>query len=66
MKNKVKLFRMKQGLSQVELAKKVQLTRQTISLIESQGYNPSLKVCLNIANALDTTLDKLFNPKYFD
>ncbi|MBT9672680.1 helix-turn-helix domain-containing protein [Secundilactobacillus kimchicus] len=65
MQNRVKQHRMAKGLSQIELARKVNLTRQTISLLEAQNYNPSLKVCLAIATALTSNLDTLFNPKYF-
>ncbi|ARO02261.1 MULTISPECIES: helix-turn-helix transcriptional regulator [Lactobacillaceae] len=65
MDNKIREYRKKKNLSQAELAEKVGLARQTVSLLENKSYNPSLKVCLNIANVLDTTLDSLFNPKSF-
>lgn len=65
MDNKIREYRKKKNLSQAELAEKVGLARQTVSLLENKSYNPSLKVCLNIANVLDTTLDNLFNPKSF-
>lgn len=47
-------------MTQQDLAKKVNVTRQTIGLIEKGEYNPSLKLCLNIAYALGKTLDDLF------
>lgn len=60
-KNKVKIRRIEIGnLTQGELAKLVGVTRQTINLIESNKYNPTIKICLLIANALKTTIDKLF------
>lgn len=65
MDNKIREYRKKKNLSQAELAEEVGLARQTVGLLENKSYNPSLKVCLNIANVLDTTLDSLFNPKYF-
>lgn len=65
MDNKIREYRKKKNLSQAELAEEVGLARQTVGLLENKSYNPSLKVCLNIANALDTTLDSLFNPKSF-
>ena len=43
-----------------ELAELVQATRQTIGLIENGKYNPSLALCLKIAQSLDKTLDQLF------
>ncbi|TLQ14592.1 helix-turn-helix transcriptional regulator [Lentilactobacillus parafarraginis] len=65
MNNKVREYRIKVGMTQRELAIKVGLTRQTIGLIENDNYNPSLRVCLNIADTLEESLDALFNPKYF-
>lgn len=47
-------------LTQQELAFKVGVTRQTISLIEKGKYNPSLKLCLAICYAVDQTLDEIF------
>lgn len=58
--NKVKLSRMEKGLTQKELAQAVNVTRQTIGLIEAGQYNPSLKLCIDIAKSLDKTLDQLF------
>ena len=58
--NRIKLARVAKGLNQQELAEKVDVTRQTIGLIESGNYNPTLKLCLKIAKALDKKLDDLF------
>jgi len=57
---KLKLARVEKGLSQQDLADLVGATRQTIGLIEKGKYNPSLKLCINIAKALDRTLNDLF------
>jgi len=57
---KLKLARIEKGLSQQELADLVGATRQTIGLIEKGKYNPSLKLCLNIARTLNKTLNDLF------
>ena len=44
MKNlKLKFARMEKRLSQIELAEKVGVTRQTIGMMEAGDYNPSLK-----------------------
>lgn len=58
--NRVKVARMEQGLSQEELALSVEVTRQTIGLIETGNYNPSLNLCLRIARRLGKGLDDLF------
>jgi len=56
----LKLARVEKNLSQQELADRVHATRQTIGLIENGKYNPTLKLCIRIAKALDRTLDQLF------
>lgn len=60
MKNKVKVSRVQKDLTQQQLAEKVGITRQTISLIEKGEYNPTLKLCLNICYAVNKTLDEVF------
>ena len=61
MKNKrLKIARIEKDLSQEELAKAVGVTRQTIGLIESGSYNPTLKLCIDICRATGKTLNDLF------
>jgi putative transcriptional regulator len=57
---KLKIARVQKGLSQQELADLCELTRQTIGLIEKGKYNPSLSLCVKIANVLNVTLNDLF------
>ncbi|HCM90325.1 MULTISPECIES: helix-turn-helix transcriptional regulator [Vagococcus] len=58
--NRVKKFRTEKKLSQLELAKRVGVARQTINLIENGKYNPSLDLCIKLAKELDTDLNSLF------
>lgn len=58
--NNVKKIRKDKKISQSELAKRTGITRQTISLIEVGKYNPSLKLCIELAEELDTDLNSLF------
>ncbi|MFL0575033.1 MULTISPECIES: helix-turn-helix transcriptional regulator [Priestia] len=60
MVNRIKIARIEKNLTQKDLASKVNVTRQTIGLIEAGKYNPSLKLCIDIAKTLDKTLDELF------
>lgn len=61
MKNKkLKMARLELDLSQAELAKRIGVTRQTIGLIESGDYNPTLNLCIAICKVLNKTLDQLF------
>lgn len=59
-KNRVKLARVENDLTQAQLAERAGITRQTIGLIEAGRFNPSLKLCMAIAKALNKTLDDLF------
>ena len=49
---RMKNARNEAGLSQTDLAERVGATRQTIGLIEAGKYNPSLKLCKAICQAL--------------
>ncbi|TRM11763.1 helix-turn-helix transcriptional regulator [Lentibacillus cibarius] len=60
MKNNLKVARVQADLTQQQLAEKTGVTRQTISLIEKEKYNPTLKLCLNICYAVNKTLDDVF------
>lgn len=60
--NRLKLARVESGLTQTQLADRVEVTRQTIGLIEAGGYNPTLNLCLRLADVTGKTLDELFWP----
>ena len=57
---KLKMARLENDMNQAQLAERVGVTRQTISLIESGRYNPTLNLCISICRALGKTLDDLF------
>lgn len=57
---RMKIARVEKDLSQDQLAVQVGVTRQTISMIESGKFNPSLQLCIAICRALDRTLNDLF------
>lgn len=60
MKNKIKEYRQKIGLTQEELARKAGVRRETIVFLEQGKYNPSLELAHNVAEALDKKIDELF------
>lgn len=61
MKNKkLKVARVEMDMSQEDLANAVGVTRQTIGLIESGNYNPTLNLCIAICKALNKSLNDLF------
>jgi len=63
LENNVKLFRTSQNLTQEQLSKKVNCTRQTINSIEKNRYNPSLELALVIARVLECDVNELFKLK---
>lgn len=60
MMNRLVEYRKKCGISQLELSRKVGVSRQTINLIENNKYNPSLKLCISICLTLGVTLNNIF------
>jgi len=58
--NHIKEYRAKYNLTQEELANKVKVRRETIVFLEKGKYNPSLQLAHDIAKALKTTIDDLF------
>ncbi len=61
MKNlKMKSARAAMDLSQDELAKRCNVSRQTINAIEKGDYNPTINLCIAICRELHKTLDELF------
>lgn len=57
---RMKAARVACGMSQSDLAEAVNVTRQTIGLIEAGGYNPTLNLCRSICKTLGVTLNDLF------
>ena len=53
------------GHSQLELAKDIGVSRQTINMIENDKYNPTLELCLNLAAASKLTLTVFFGKNDF-
>ena len=56
----MKIARIEKDLSQEQLADKIGVTRQTIGMVESGDYNPTLNLCIQICKELGKTLDDLF------
>jgi putative transcriptional regulator len=58
--NLVRQHRLLGGMTQQELADRVGVTRQTILSIEWRKYTPSVALALGLAEALDVTVEALF------
>ncbi|PST73171.1 hypothetical protein AEH57_00680 [Lactococcus garvieae] len=64
--NNIKKYRENCGQSQEIVAKNIGITRQTLSLIELNKYNPTLKLCIMIARYFGTDLNALFWRKEYE
>jgi len=60
MNNRIKEFRARFGLTQQELADKVQVRRETIVFLEQNKYNPSLMLAYHLSRVFDVTIEELF------
>jgi putative transcriptional regulator len=60
MQTRIKEYRARLSITQVDLAKQVGVRRETIVFLEQGKYNPSLRLAHNIANVLHTRIDDLF------
>ncbi|WOF16857.1 helix-turn-helix transcriptional regulator [Methanoplanus sp. FWC-SCC4] len=60
MKNKIKVFRAINDMTQEDLAKEVGVTRQTILAIEKGKYDPSLSLAFKISRIFGVNLEEVF------
>jgi putative transcriptional regulator len=58
--NRLKEIRLQKELTQESLADAVGVTRQTIIAVEKSKFVPSVKLALELAQALDTSFEDLF------
>lgn len=63
LKNNLKKIRKEKGLSQMQLAEMVGVSRNTISSIETGQFNPTAKLALILCIALDKKFEEIF---YFE
>ena len=62
--NTVNTLRMEKGITQEELAEKIQVSRQTIIAIEKGNYTPSVLLALKISKFFDMPLEQIFKMTY--
>ena len=60
MKNRIEEIRNAKGIRQEELAKKLGVSRQTISSLENGRYNPSILLARKIAKYFGMTIEEVF------
>lgn len=60
MNNRIKELRARFNLTQLELAQKVGVRRETIVFLEKGKYNPSLKLAYDISKVFECTIEEVF------
>lgn len=60
MKNRLEEIRSSRDIKQDELAKILEVSRQTISSLENGKYNPSIILAFKIARYFDMTIEEIF------
>ena len=60
MTTRLKEHRARLNLTQADLAKLVNVRRETISSLEKGKYNPSLKLAMDIAKIFGVSVEELF------
>ncbi len=57
---RLKQYRLLKEMTQEQLAVKVGVRRETIMRLEKAQYNPSLKLAVDIARAVDAPIEEIF------
>ncbi len=59
-RNTIRELRTDRGMTQQELADRIEMTRQTVNAIEGDKYSPSLEVAFRIALVFGVPLEQVF------
>lgn len=60
MKNKLEEIRKERGITQEDLAKILEVSRQTVGSLENGRYNPSIILAFKIARYFDMAIEDIF------
>jgi len=60
MNNRIKELRARYDLTQIDLARKVGVRRETIVFLEKGKYNPSLKLAFDISKVFQASIEEVF------
>jgi putative transcriptional regulator len=59
LKNKIEAMRRERGMTQEQLAKSLNVSRQTVGSLENGRYNPSILLAFKIARLFGTTIEEI-------
>lgn len=60
MKSRVRQLREQFGWSQAELAERLDVSRQTVNAIETEKYDPSIKLAFKLARLFALPIETIF------
>lgn len=60
MKNNLEKIRKERGVTQEDLVKALEVSRQTISSLENGRYNPSILLAFKLARFFDLKIEDIF------
>jgi putative transcriptional regulator len=63
MKNKLRVLRAERNWSQAQLARELDVSRQTVNALETGKYDPSLPLAFKIARVFDLPIEAIFDPE---
>ena len=61
MKNKLKVLRAERSWTQNDLARALDVSRQTVNAIETGKYDPSLPLAFKISRLFELPIEDIFN-----
>ena len=61
MKSRVRQLREQYGWSQGELAERLDVSRQTVNAIETEKYDPSIKLAFKLSRLFELPIEAIFS-----
>jgi putative transcriptional regulator len=59
-KNRLRVLRAERNWSQADLAKRLQVSRQSVNAIETGRFDPSLPLAFKLAKLFDARIEEIF------
>ncbi|MGF1542933.1 MAG: helix-turn-helix transcriptional regulator [Parvularculaceae bacterium] len=60
MKNRLKVLRAEHGMTQADLARRADVTRQTIIAVENGRFDPSLALAFRLSDVFGSPVEEIF------
>lgn len=61
MKNRLRVLRAERRWTQAELARELEVSRQTVNAIETEKYDPSLPLAFRISRVFGQPIEEIFD-----